>query len=454
MKSTMRLFVIVFACLALALAGCSAGSNTKPDPSTNDEDLSPTAKPVDSAGMQEFTYWYPWGGDSETWDKWRIAEFEKDHPGYKVNSVYVPPDSGISNGKLLAAIAGGTPPDVIQTNDGGYFLASQGALEPIDAYLEEMGFDKDELIETFHPIMKYKDHSYFYPMDSNVSLLYYNVQMFREAGLDPDRPPTTIEELDQAAQALSKVEGNKIERLGFIPWVDGGDDAFLLGWIFGATFYDTETDKVTIHNQPLIDMYNWMKTYARKYNPEKIKSFTSGFGGAFSPDHPFFSGKVAMTVNGNWFANALKLYAPDVEYRVAPIPAPEGGRKNATTLATNLLAIPKGAKNPAAAMKFIVYATQPRINADNINTWRSLSVYKNTGDEIVWNTQEDQVYEVVRKVASNPESGHPVLSSVANEMSNTLKLIRDSVIYNNSDPAELLKKAQADLQETADRSKK
>lgn len=96
-----------------------------------------TAVPVSAASRattSQFTYWYPWGGDSQKWDLWRIGQFEKDNPNIKINAVYVPTDSGLSNGKLLAAIAGRSAPDLVITDSYAvaYSLAQQGALEPLD----------------------------------------------------------------------------------------------------------------------------------------------------------------------------------------------------------------------------------------------------------------------------------------------------------------------------------
>ncbi|MBM7691655.1 multiple sugar transport system substrate-binding protein [Peribacillus deserti] len=440
MKKAFSLLLMMLLVVSLFLTGCSGNK---------------ASNGASGGGGKNFTYWYPWGGDSEKWDKWRMAEFEKDNKGYKIKATYVPPDGGISNGKLLASITGGNPPDVVISNEyaTAYSLAVQGALTPLDDLLKKNKFDDSGVLESFKPLMKYKDKTYLFPQDSNVNLLYYNVKMFKEAGLDPDNPPKTIEELDAAAEKLTKVNNNKIDRLGFIPWLDAGDESYLWGWVFGANFYDPEKNKVELNDPKLQAAYKWMDTYAVKYNPEKIKTFTSGFGGAFSPDHPFFTGKVAMTLNGNWFANAIKIYSPNTEYRVAPIPTPEGGREKATTLGTNVFMIPKGAKNPDAAMKFILAGVQPKVLADNINTWRSISIFKEPSDAIKWDKENDQVYQVVREVSSSPGAGHPALTSVSKEMSNELKLLRDSVIYNHKDPAPLLKAAEDKLQKQADKTK-
>ncbi len=408
-----------------------------------------------SDGKVEITYWYPWGGDSETWDLWRISEFEKANPNIHVNAVYVPPDGGIANGKLLAAVAGGKAPDVVVSNVASlsYTLATQGALEKMDDALKVAGFDQSELLEPFKGLMQYKGDTYIFPHDTNISLLYYNADMFREAGLDPDKPPRTIEELDAYSDKLSKVNSSgDIERMGFIPWIDGNaEDPLLMGYLFGTDFYTAETNKLNLTGPHLAELFSWIGEYAKKFDPERIQWFAKVFGGAFSPDHPFFNGRVAMTVNGNWFTNALRLYAPDIDYRVAAIPTPPGGRTGASTFGTNVFLMPKGAKEKEDAVKFMLFASQPEISADNINTWRSLSVWKRESDAVKWYENDDPIYKLILEIANNPESGHPALTAVAAQLTTELVAIRDRVIYAGVDPAPLLADLQKKLQVELDK---
>ncbi len=399
--------------------------------------------------VQVIKYWYPWGGDSEKWDKWRIAEFEKDNPGYKVEATYVPTDGGIANGKLMAAIAGGNPPDLVITHDyaSAYSFATQGAFLPLDSALGGAGFRISRMNPVFQDVMKYKGHIYLFPQDSNVNLLYYNTDLFKEAGLDPDNPPKTIDQLDACAEKLTKVNNGKIERLGFIPWIDAGDEApFMWAYMFGANLYNAKTNKVDLTSGKVANMLNWERKYARKYNPEKIKSFTSGFGGAFSPDHPFMTGKVAMTINGNWFNNALRIYAPKIKYNIAPIPAPEGGRYGGSNLGTNVFAVPKGAKNIKGAAVFMMYAGKAKIMDDNIKQWRSVTIFPEDYQNFTLVKEKDKYFQMILAIAANKNSGHTALTSVAKQMGDDLKSIRDNVIYNDVDPVKLLADEEKKLQ--------
>jgi multiple sugar transport system substrate-binding protein len=405
-----------------------------------------------SAEDAVLNYWCSWGGDSMKWDQWRVAEFTK-ATGIKVNNQYVEPDGGIQNGKLLAAIAGGNPPDCVVTSaySQAYSFAAQDSLLPWDPYLADIGLDAGKMMPGFKGVMQYKGKTYLMPQDSNVLFLFYNVKMFKEAGLDPDKPPKTLEELDKYAEKLTKIKGDKVERYGFIPWVDNGGDPFTWSWMFGADLYDPKTNKLDLGSEKMVNVFKWQNAYARKYNPEKIKSFVSGFGGMFTPDHPFMTGKVAMTVTGNWFTNALRIYAPGVEYRVAPIPVPAGGRANSTPLMSNVFIIPAGAKHPELAAKFFKFIISPEINANNFDVWRSIPVADKMFDSVSWTKKGDPAYKVERVLANSPDSGHPALTKVSAELGERLNSLRDAVIYNDKDPKPLLTDLQKRLQAELDK---
>ena len=155
--------LVLTAAVACNLAGCGGTAATKNETTKSDTAQSETTKEAGAQteeskseaaqtpaeGEVVIKYWYPWGGDSETWDLWRIEEFEKNNPGIKVEATYVPPDAGITNGKLMAAIASGNVPDVIcAPNLLTYPMAAQGAFEDVSAAMEKLGRSRDCLLYT------------------------------------------------------------------------------------------------------------------------------------------------------------------------------------------------------------------------------------------------------------------------------------------------------------------
>lgn len=262
----------------------------------------------------EFTYWSAFTGDSQVWDQSRVDAFNELYKdkGIKCNVQFVPDGAGINNGKLLSAIAGGQAPDLIICDNAtaAYSYAANGSFEKLQPYLDEVNLDVDNFFEGCKDVIYYQDEAYLIPQDTNVMLLYYNPDIAKEAGLDPENPPKTLDELDEWAEAMTvQNEDGSYSRFGLIPWLDLKDDAFTLPFFFGADLYDSAAEKLNLTSPEVIQCMEWLQSYGEKYDPEKIQSFTSGLGGMFSPDHAFMTGKVGMTITGNWFSNALRVYA-------------------------------------------------------------------------------------------------------------------------------------------------
>jgi ABC-type glycerol-3-phosphate transport system substrate-binding protein len=461
MKKIIGLIVCVTLIMSMAACGDTSETNSTQSDTSNDDSASADTEkePVEQIELNEdelsgtFTYWSAFSGDSMEWDKGRIAAFEEMYPNITVDAQFVTDSAGINNGKLLAAIAGGNAPDLIIADDysSAYAYAAQGSFESWEPYMETLELEIDDFITGYKDIINYEGTPYLIPQDGNALLLYYSPEAFEEVGLDPDSPPTTLEELDEYAELLTKqnAEGT-YERFGFIPWLDQGNESFTWPFFFGSDIYDVETGQLTLTDDNVVESFQWMAKYAEKYDPEKIQSFVSGAGGMFSPDHPFMKGSVAMTITGNWFANALKIYAPDVNYRVAPIPVPEYGRKNSTTLGANVFAIPRGADNADLAALFVKYCLRAEVNATNFDVWRSVPTIDASFDEVSWTIAGDEMYALQRELINSPDSGLPALTSVSAQLNVDLKTLRDDVIYNGKDPLPLLEELQERLQAEID----
>lgn len=405
----------------------------------------------------EFEYWSAFTGDSATWEQERVAAFNEAYEdlGIKCNMQSVPDGAGINNGKLLSAISGGSAPDLLITDNptSAYQYAAEGSFMPLDNILKEIGLSTDDFFAGCKDVMYCDGVCYLVPQDTNVIMLYYRPDIAIECGLDPDTPPTTLEELDQWSDAMTVASGSGYERFGLIPWLDSGNDAFVVPYIFGANPYDAETGKINLTDDQMLKYMNWVQDYAKKYNPEKINAFTSGLGGMFSPDHPFMTGKVGMTITGNWFTEALAQYAPDVEYRVCSVPVPDGGRVDSTTFGCNVFAIPQGTGEQEAelASLFIRFCMQGSVNDDNFAQWRSIPVMDSAFDDVTLTKNGDEIYALEREIANSSENGIPALCAVSAELSSQFQTTRESLIYHTDlDVQTELQKLQDQMQAQLD----
>ncbi|MCX6376840.1 MAG: extracellular solute-binding protein, partial [Armatimonadetes bacterium] len=162
-------------------------------------------------------FWYPFGGDSEVFYLKMFDRFNKLFPNYKVDATYVE-GGGLETGKLLAAIASGDVPDVVESTNYAlaYGLISQGALEPLDAHLAKIGVNPDkDIVPGFRKMLSSGGRMYLLPEVGQVVLTYYNKAMLQKAGLSTTNLPTTFEELDAYAKALTEVDAKgEIKRMG------------------------------------------------------------------------------------------------------------------------------------------------------------------------------------------------------------------------------------------------
>lgn len=404
-----------------------------------------------------FTYWSCFTGDSATWDQERIDAFNEAYAdlGIQCDVQFVPDSAGINNGKLLSALAGGTAPDLLITDNptAAYQYVAEGSFMSLDETLQKINLDVSAFFDGCKDVMYYNDTCYLVPQDTNVIMLYYNPDIATECGLDPENPPTTLDELNAWSDAMTVQDSDgNYSRFGLIPWLDSGNDAFVLPFIFGANPYDKETGKIDLTSDQMMKYMSWVQDFAQKYDPEKIGAFTSGLGGMFSPDHPFMTGKVGMTITGNWFSEALRQYAPDVNYKVCAVPVPEGGRANSTTFNCNVFAIPANTDPEKAELAglFIKFCEQGSVNEDNFTQWRSIPVIDAAFDDVGLTKDGDPMYLLERQIANSPENGIPALCAVSAELSVQFQTAREQVIYSGADPQETLQALQDTMQSQLD----
>lgn len=266
--------------------------------------------------------------------------------------------------KSLIAIGSGDPPDVI----GLYAFnippyAEAGAILPLDDLAPKHGVTLDRYARGVHQVMRHKDRWWATVNTAGSIALYYNRALFRQADLDPDNPPRTIAELDEAHRRLVTIGADdRLQRVGFLHR-EPGWWSWLWAYHFNGAIYSPEPSPDHPGGLALVDSpenlraMQWMQTYAAGLGVDRVKSFQESFGNYFTPENPFLTGKVAMIVQGPWMANLIQAFKPDLDYGVAPFPV-EGGYDPAAPVGlidTDVLVIPRGARHPEASMEFIAF---------------------------------------------------------------------------------------------------
>lgn len=339
-----RLIVFVSILLVLSMSIFSNGAK---------EETSSSSVPSGSITMWTF----PITGNDQDLMNEMVKEFKKIYPDISVD-VQVLPWSGRYE-KMLTAVAGGNPPNVVYLND---FQISLFAETDNLVSMEEV-FTKDELANYKEGALSAASVNgtlYGIPVLTSNLGYFYNVDLFVKAGLDPDNPPQTWDELLDAIEKLTKYDENgnivqwgarfNLNRpspvtsiLPFI-WQAGGD---ILDENGNVIIDSPETRKALSFIKNLFD-----KEYAQKAN-------ISGGGLQFS------SGLIGIDLQKE--PNEIKktsLENPDLNFRVGPILECES-KVGYVTCGT--YAMFKGAKNNEAAKLWLKFI------ANNENTKKILS---------------------------------------------------------------------------------
>ena len=336
---------------------------------------------VDETGPRRIVYWEKWSGfESEAAERAVSAFNEKergkaeDKTGYRPIEVKYVSVARIEQ-KLLVAIAGSNPPDVA----GAYTLMlypyiDKGAVLDLTLMLENAGITRDHYIPAIWDLGEYHGRMWALPTTPATTALHWNKRLFSEAGLDPETPPSTIEELDALAEKLTKWEvtgpdGQVEIRWGYCPEIPDKNKRLIQvgflpsepnwwshGWghYFGGTLMDT-SGEVTSLSPENIRAYEWVASFSRKLGVKNVQRFTSGFGNFSSPQNAFMSGKIAMEIQGVWMYNFIDKYAPGMQWGAAPFPHPGENPEYRRTVSvdSDLIMIPKGSAHPEEAFEFI-----------------------------------------------------------------------------------------------------
>jgi len=285
------------------------------------------------------------------------ADFEKENPGIKLRPIY----SGSyqeSIAKALTAVKSGEPPvtSILLSTDM-FTLIDEDAIVPFDDLIKTRE-DRDWL-KSFYPAFMENSQTggktWGIPFQRSTIVLYYNKDLFKEAGLDPNKPPATWHEMTEYAQKLTKRDasgrvtqwGVQIPSSGFPYWLFQG-----LAIENGANLMNQAGTEVYYDKPAVIEALQYWVDLVNKY-----KVHPPGIVEWGTTPKDFFERKVAMiwTTTGNLtnVKNNAKF-----DFGVAMLPANK--QRGSPTGGGNFYLFKKSTpQQREAAFKFIKWATSP-----------------------------------------------------------------------------------------------
>jgi len=443
--------------------------------------LASCSTPADKTAPTHIIYWEKWTGfEGEAMDaiiddfNTQEAARAKTDPNYAPIEVEKVTVSKIEQ-KLLIAIAGGSPPDLA----GNYSFcvaayADNGALTDLGPLLSEAGFDRSRYIEHYLQLGEYRGKTWALPLVPASTALLLNKRLFAEAGLDPEQPPTTIEELDADAEKLTKWEvtlpgGEKRIETGYLPQVPSSQKRLLqagflpgepIWWLYGWGYFFggrllASPGRVSSADPANIRGFDWVASYSKKFGVDVIKRFRSGFGNSSSPQSAFLTGKVAMEMQGVWIHNYIEKYAPGLQWTAAPFPYPAGHPELAGTThaEADVLMIPKGSPHPAEAFAFMQYASRQTVLEKLCLAQQKFTPLKSVSEEF-WQAHPNPYIRLFRELGTSKNAVAMPHTGIWNEYNRELGNAVDLIQSLREPPALALGEVQLKMQAALDRNRR
>ncbi|HEX8600526.1 MAG TPA: ABC transporter substrate-binding protein [Chloroflexia bacterium] len=211
---------------AVAATATTAGASTTVTATTAP---APTATPYPTvpaaAGATRLTFWFGLTGFNGGVTQEVVNRFNTSQTEYYVEAIQQPNYDDTIN-KLSTSFAGGALPNIVQIYDiGTQRMIDSKRIVPVQDFLDkedsDIAADLEPAVASYYTV---NGKLYSMPFNSSAPVMYYDKNAFREVGLDPEKPPTTYDEVFAAAQKLVKKDASgKIIRSGV--------DFTLYGWI-------------------------------------------------------------------------------------------------------------------------------------------------------------------------------------------------------------------------------
>lgn len=332
-----------------------------------------------------------------------------------------------SNQRYAVWASNETFPDVFYTQEP-LMMAYNEYYVRLDEYLDNDEDLKNDIFPNLRENSKFQGETTFIPANGSTLMLWYNKEIFEEAGLDPDSPPSTTEELVEYAKIITEKTGTPA--IGLHSKVGGDDLSQVMSSFYqlfsGEDVLDSEKQEYTFlqsdeNKQALVDAFQYWYDLDHKHGVTQpnITQYER-----FDIRPLFEDGQVAMLIDGIWMMQ-LEGVAEGIEtgkYANAALPEGPGG-SNKSILNFAGWSIAKNSEHPEEAWKLIQYLmeTENQITHSKYGSVPILASEVEQNPEIekdVWQVALESVESGTSQASSEKrDQYHLAFRQVANEIS-------------------------------------
>ena len=363
-----RIVALTMVGCLMCLSGCSNGASQKPAATEAPAKITDTkpaeskeTKPVatEPITLKIANYAVLEKGYESFWQGIKEG-YEKQYPNVTIEWVTAPYGEILNH--VINMAGGGDKIDCLFGEDIWIpSLVEAGLAAPMDEIL-----DADFLADYYPSALEahmMDGAVYGVPLYLTPPVLFYNKDLFEKAGLDPDAPPKTYDEMLQMAEKISELktdDGNKIYSFGFPTGSVIVVGSYLQGLIktFGGELLDDD-GKINIADEGFLDAFRFLQTLDEKeLNPQNAK--------AKDLRNLFALGQLAMYYDKTGGINGVTSINPEAASFTATACPLSGGKGNGTTVSQShcFIAMDNGAAHTEAVKNFIQYVITPEILED------------------------------------------------------------------------------------------
>jgi multiple sugar transport system substrate-binding protein len=310
-----------------------------------------------SALGADLQMWERSGANAGMVDK-LIEMWNEKNPDRKINLTYIPHAEMVA--KLAQAIASGDVPDLMGMD---LIYAPQfekaGQLEDLTDRIANW-----PELKTASPghmtVATWQGHLYGVPLYADVSALFYNKDLFEKAGLDPNKPPTSLAELREYADKITALGGDV--KGYFLPGSCAGCNIFTVGpllWASGVKIEAAGPGDEPLVGENLKPVLEWLRSMAKSGDVHEDARSENGetFGKRFGV------GNIGMMGTGNFNITLARDANPDMKFGISLLPGLEPG-KYASFIGGDLVVVPKGSKRVDDAVDFMKFILSDEVQVE------------------------------------------------------------------------------------------
>ncbi|BDG32574.1 ABC transporter substrate-binding protein [Parageobacillus thermoglucosidasius] len=347
-KGIFALFLFIF----VTLTACSSESNEAAATPSENKD-----------GKTEVIFWHAMSGDLETVLKEIVDEFNQSHPSIEVKPIFQGTyEEALTKFNTVAGTK--DAPTIMQTFEvGTKYMIDSGKIQPVQKFIDEENYDTSQWEKNIVNYYTVDGKIYSMPFNSSTPVLIYNKDAFKDAGLDPEKPPMTYSELKEAAKKLTKKQGGQTTQYGF--------SILNYGWFFeemlavqGGLYVNNENGRNGNATKAVFNGEEGLRVFRLIRDMYKEGTFYNVGQNWDDMRAAFQSKKIAMYLDSSAGVKTIIDNAP-FEVGVSYLPVPDHVERQGVIIGGASLWMAKdiSEQQQKAAWEFMKYLATPEVQA-------------------------------------------------------------------------------------------